>query len=172
MSAVYFNQIFTGSGEYDFFGADQSGILGVNAKDGTVTRIVDWLDCDLSPDYVQHVSGMENGDFVLYNQDWDNNTSELVRLVKTLNDPSNEKKIITVATAYMNSDMRDMVAKFNKTNTEYRMKVTDYSQYATNDDYTAGITKLNTEIIAGKVPDIIVIEGNLPITQYAAKGIL
>ena len=49
--------------------------------------------------------------------------------------------------------MRDMVAKFNKTNTEYRMKVTDYSQYATNDDYTAGITKLNTEIIAGKVPD-------------------
>ena len=172
MSAVYFNQIFTGSGEYDFFGADQSGILGVNAKDGTVTRIVDWLDCDLSPDYVQHVSGMENGDFVLYNQDWDNNTSELVRLVKTLNDPSNEKKIITVATAYMNSDMRDMVAKFNKTNTEYRMKVTDYSQYATNDDYTAGITKLNTEIIAGKVPDIIVIDGNLPITQYAAKGIL
>ncbi len=172
MSTVYFNETFTGNSDYDFFGSDESGILGVNAKDGTVTRVLSWLDSDLSPDSIGHVAAMENGDFLLYNQNWETNSSELIRLVKTENDPSKEKKIITLATLNMDSEMRTLISDFNKNSSEYRIKVTDYSEYNTGDDYTAGITKLNTEIIAGRVPDIIAVGYFMPIDQYAAKGIL
>lgn len=172
MSTVYFSETFTGNSEYDFFGDDSTGILGVNASDGTVTRVLAWLDSDISPDNISHISAMENGDFLLYNRDWENDTDELIRLVKTENDPSKEKKIITLATLGMDSDMRSLVSDFNKNNSEYRIKVTDYSEYNTGDDYTAGITKLNTEIIAGKVPDIIAVNSSMPIDQYAARGIL
>ena len=172
MSTVYFNETFTGNSDYDFFGSDESGILGVNAKDGTVTRVLSWLDSDLSPDSIGHVAAMENGDFLLYNQNWETNSSELIRLVKTENDPSKEKKIITLATLNMDSEMRTLSSDFNKNSSEYRIKVTDYSEYNTGDDYTAGITKLNTEIIAGRVPDIIAVGYFMPIDQYAAKGIL
>ena len=172
MSTVYFNETFTGNSDYDFFGSDESGILGVNAKDGTVTRVLSWLDSDLSPDNIGHVAAMENGDFLVYNQNWETNSSELIRLVKTENDPSKEKKIITLATLNMDSEMRTLISDFNKNNSEYRIKVTDYSEYNTGDDYTAGITKLNTEIIAGRVPDIIAVGYFMPIDQYAAKGIL
>lgn len=172
MSTVYFNETFTGNSDYDFFGSDESGILGVNASDGTVTRVLSWLDSDLSPDNIGHVAAMENGDFLVYNQNWETNSSELIRLVKTENDPSKEKKIITLATMNMDSEMRTLVSDFNKQNAEYRIKVTDYSEYNTGDDYTAGITKLNTEIIAGRVPDIIAVGYFMPIDQYAAKGIL
>ena len=172
MSTVYFNETFTGNSDYDFFGSDESGILGVNAKDGTVTRVLSWLDSDLSPDNIGHVAAMENGDFLVYNQNWETNSSELIRLVKTENDPSKEKKIITLATLNMDSEMRTLISDFNKNSSEYRIKVTDYSEYNTGDDYTAGITKLNTEIIAGKVPDIIAVGYFMPIDQYAAKGIL
>ena len=41
----------------------------------------------------------------------------------------------------------------------------DYSQFNTEDDYSAGVTKLNTEIISGNVPDIFVSD-QLPIEQY------
>lgn len=172
MSTVYFNETFTGNSDYDFFGSTESGILGVNASDGTVTRVLSWLDSDLSPDNIGHVAAMENGDFLVYNQNWETNSSELIRLVKTENDPSKEKKIITLATLNMDSEMRTLVSDFNKQNAEYRIKVTDYSEYNTGDDYTAGVTKLNTEIIAGKAPDIIAIDYSMPIDQYAAKGIL
>ena len=172
MSTVYFNETFTGNSDYDFFGSDESGILGVNAKDGTVTRVLSWLDSDLSPDNIGHVAAMENGDFLVYNQNWETNSSELIRLVKTENDPSKEKKIITLATLNMDSEMRTLISDFNKNSSEYRIKVTDYSEYNTGDDYTAGITKLNTEIIAGRVPDIIAVGYFMPIDQYAAKGIL
>lgn len=172
MSTVYFNEAFTGNSDYDFFGSDESGILGVNAKDGTVTRVLSWLDSDLSPDNIGHVAAMENGDFLVYNQNWETNSSELIRLVKTENDPSKEKKIITLATLNMDSEMRTLISDFNKNSSEYRIKVTDYSEYNTGDDYTAGITKLNTEIIAGRVPDIIAVGYFMPIDQYAAKGIL
>ena len=172
MSTVYFNGTFTGNSDYDFFGSDESGILGVNAKDGTVTRVLSWLDSDLSPDNIGHVAAMENGDFLVYNQNWETNSSELIRLVKTENDPSKEKKIITLATLNMDSEMRTLISDFNKNSSEYRIKVTDYSEYNTGDDYTAGITKLNTEIIAGRVPDIIAVGYFMPIDQYAAKGIL
>lgn len=49
--------------------------------------------------------------------------------------------------------------------------VKDYSEFNTNDDYSAGLTKLNTEIMSGVIPDIFLTE-NLPIERYAAKGIL
>ena len=172
MSTVYFSETFTGNSEYDFFGSDESGILGVNASDGTVTRVLAWLDSDVSPDNIGHISAMENGDFLLYNHNWETDENELIRLVKTENDPSKEKKIITLATLNMDSEMRTLVSDFNKQNAEYRIKVTDYSEYNTGDDYTAGVTKLNTEIIAGKAPDIIAVNYSMPIDQYAAKGIL
>ena len=51
------------------------------------------------------------------------------------------------------------------------MNVKDYSEFNTNDDYSAGLTKLNTEIMSGVIPDMFLTE-NLPIERYAAKGIL
>ena len=49
---------------------------------------------------------------------------------------------------------------------------TDYSTYATGEDYDAGITVLNNEIAAGRVPDIIYNTGSFDFRIYADKGML
>ena len=72
---------------------------------------------------------------------------------------------------YVDWGLRSQIVAFNKASDKYRIVVNDYSQYATGDDYNAGITKLNTEIISGKIPDLIY-TANLPIGQYAAQGVL
>lgn len=82
------------------------------------------------------------------------------------------KTELTLACLYLDYNLRSQIVKFNKSNPDYRIVVKDYSEYATDDDYNAGLTKLNTEIISGNVPDILVNGTELPIGQYAAKGLL
>lgn len=73
---------------------------------------------------------------------------------------------------YLNYDSRNQILDFNKRSDKYRIEVRDYSEYVTDDnDGSAALQKLNTEILAGSVPDILD-TSNLPIRQYAAKGIL
>ena len=119
---------------------------------------------------------MEDGNFVVISASYDEasgkDKSELVKLTKTKYDPTNERKIINIACMYLDYDVRQKVLDFNKTNTEYRIRMTDYSQYNTGDDNSAGITKLNTEIIAGHIPDIFIVQGVMPISQYSGKGVL
>lgn len=50
--------------------------------------------------------------------------------------------------------------------------VRDYAEYADGEDYYAGLTVFNTEVLAGKIPDLIVGNMMLPIRQYAARGML
>ena len=72
---------------------------------------------------------------------------------------------------YLDWNLRSRIIEFNKKNNEYRIKVKDYSEYATDDDYDAGLTKLNTEIISGNVPDMIY-TANIPIAKYAGRDVL
>lgn len=55
---------------------------------------------------------------------------------------------------------------------KYKILITDYSTYATAEDYRNGITVMNNEIAAGKVPDIIYNTGNFDFRIYAGKGML
>ena len=69
-----------------------------------------------------------------------------------------------------------MVSRFNRNNSEYRIEVTDYSQFndyssGNEEDWNAGITRLQTEIIAGEVPDILDIS-LLSADRLGTKGIL
>ena len=52
-----------------------------------------------------------------------------------------------------------------------RIEVVDYSQFNTDEDYSAGLTKLTTEIMSGNLPDILSLQG-MPYQQLAAKGLL
>ena len=49
--------------------------------------------------------------------------------------------------------------------------MTDYSIYNTEEDYTQSYTKLNNDIIAGNIPDILVLDNGMPIDSFIAKGI-
>ena len=62
------------------------------------------------------------------------------------------------ACLYVDYDVRAQVLKFNKTSNECRIQVKDLLEYNTDEDYSAGLMKLNTEIFSGQVPDIILVD--------------
>ena len=163
----------TGNGDYLLYNRTGLGIVGVKA-DGTVEEVANWIDSDLDADNMAYVASLENGDFICIGENYGegSHTIELIKLVKTPYDPNTKREVLTIACMGFDYRTKQRVIEFNKKNTEYRMRLVDYSQYNTGDDYTAGVTKLNTEIIAGHIPDIFAINTQMPITQYSGKGVL
>src|SRR5699024_1133057 len=98
-------------------------------------------------------------------------TYELAILTETDASVLADKTILTYGCMYLDYDVRNAILEFNRSNKDYRIEVIDYSEYNTDEDYNAGLTRLNTEIGAGNVPDILSTSG-LPIRQYGAKDIL
>lgn len=60
---------------------------------------------------------------------------------------------------------RELVDEFNSTHTDVQIEVRDYSD-------EGGLTRLTTEILAGKIPDIIELQQTMPYRQLAQKGYL
>lgn len=80
------------------------------------------------------------------------------------------KTKLTFACFTLMNHIEDRIIKFNNTNSKYYIEVKDYSQYNTEKDFSAGNTKLNTEIIGGNTPDIIEL-GQVPADSYISKGL-
>lgn len=165
--------ILPGDDVYDFYYADNNNIYGYAAKTDTKEKLVDWLACDVDTNNMSGYAMLSDSRVAALMQDWstDPTTYQLIVLHRVDASEIKEKKVLTLACMYLDWNLRSMIVEYNKTNDEYRINVVDYSEYATDDDYNAGVTKLTTEIISGSVPDIF-LTSNLPIDKYAAKGVI
>jgi len=172
-------QLYSGAGEYLFYYQLGETLYGYKAEaaegEERETRILNWLDADLPVDELEFFTFLEDGRMVVMARAWGNRTGgsseNLAILTPTDRSTLPEKTYLTYATMYLGQDERNRIIDFNRTNQNYRIEVKDYSEFNTDEDYEAGTKKLNTEILAGQIPDIINVS-NLPIRQYGAKGIL
>ncbi len=165
-----------GGDDYDFSYNDGSSFYGYDIETGIQTKIITWINNDIDGNNIQFCKLMDDGNIftVSYANDGSDSAGarfNAAKLVKTPYAEVEQKTTITLAAVYLDYSLRSAILKFNKSNADYRIEVHDYSEYNTTEDYNAGTTKLSTEIISGKVPDIISVN-NLPVKQYAAKGLL
>ncbi len=99
-------------------------------------------------------------------------TYSLARLIPAGEEVLAGRTVLTLATMGMSSGTRTRVLEFNRTNSQYYIEVIDYSEYNTADNASAGITKLNTEILAGNMPDLLDVSEGISLRRYAARGML
>ena len=177
---------------YDFYYQYNSDLYGYKQKEQVSELVVSWMDCDIDSNNVSATYALEDGrilgilnenggggDVVMYDMgvnavgasDGASTGYTLVFLTKTDAASVKPKTVLTLACMYLDWNLKSRIVEFNKNSEDYRIIIKDYSQYATDDDYNAGITKLNTEILSGQVPDLLYTY-NMPISQYAAQGIL
>lgn len=166
-------EFFPSAGEYDFCYSNNSALMGFKVETGEALPVITWINNDIDGSNVRYSEIQENGDIFVVSQVYEDDgvKLEMATLVKTPISETTVKKTITLATTNLDYEIREEILKFNRSNSEYRIEVKDYSIYETAEDYNAGVTKLNTEIVSGNVPDIIAIN-SLPYKQYAAKGLL
>lgn len=176
---------YSGNDDYPLYYSSGSSLYGFNPDDGTNDKIFSWVNLDINGNMLYSLKfnddGTINGITIDYEYSNDyynssrNNTNNTSFTFFTIEKKPyfevTEKTEITLATEYLNYDVMDEVIKFNRSNDKYRIIVNDYSEYNTSDDYSAGLTKLKTEIMAGNVPDIIDFSSISP-DQFASKGLL
>lgn len=91
--------------------------------------------------------------------------------VLTPTDDPPEKTVLTLGTAQLFSSLEKAVRDFNRTDPDYQIEVREYMDYSAGEDWQDAVTRLATEVGAGKVPDILDIYG-MPLAGWAASGIL
>ena len=167
--------IYTGSQKYIFYYDNGDSLYGFNKETKAGEKILSWSAANINKDELMFFTFLEDGRIVAMTRSWgmngDNMTMELAILTETDASVLKDKVTLTYATQYLGYDERSKIIDFNKSSDKYRIEIKDYSEFNTAEDYKAGLTKLNTEIAAGNVPDILNVSG-LPIQQYGAKGLL
>lgn len=167
------NSVYPGGGKYLFYYDNGDSLYGFHAKTETGEKILSWSSADINRSDLRFFTLLEDGRIAAMTRRWGEEGLEAELVLLTEQDASvlQDKTILTYATMYLDYQTRERIIAFNKTHTDCRIEIRDYSEFNTQDDYTAGLTKLNTEIVAGKVPDILDTE-SLPIHQYGSKGLL
>ena len=165
----------SGGGEYDLYFAGGSNCYGIHVDTGEVTKLFNWISVDVNPNDGQGFYVKDDGTVVLVSSTWNSGnqtyTNEYITLKQVPYSSVPRKQTITLATQYLDYAVQEQIIRFNREHDDVRIEVKDYSEYNTEDDYSAGETKLTTEIMAGQMPDIICFSG-LPFSQIAAKGLL
>ena len=168
---------FPGDDVYDIYYDYNGNIYGYKFDTDTKDKVIDWIECDINSNNLNSYSILPDGRVIAFENTYDDqtqtNTMQLIVMTRVDAASVVNKTVLTFACMYLDWNMRDAIVKFNRASNTHRIVVRDYSEYNTDDDYTAGIQKLNTEMLSGKLPDMIDIDTyNMPVEQYAAKGFL
>ena len=168
---------FPGDDVYDIYYDYNGNIYGYKFDTDTKDKVIDWIECDINSNNLNSYSILPDGRVIAFENTYDDqtqtNTMQLIVMTRVDAASVVNKTVLTFACMYLDWNMRDAIVKFNRASNTHRIVVRDYSEYNTDDDYTAGIQKLNTEMLSGKLPDMIDINTySMPIEQYAAKGFL
>jgi len=162
---------------YDFIYDNGDAIWGFQRGSTEAEKLFSWMDCDVDSANIGSSYGFA-GDGTIYalEQIWDSASDEQVQslIVAKKVDASTlpQKQTLTLACMYLDWDLRTKIIEFNKAHDDVRIVINDYSQYATDEDYYAGLQKLNTEILSGIVPDLFYLGDGISQEVYGAKGIL
>jgi hypothetical protein len=172
-----YNIIGTAADNGGFMSSDETGLFVCKPNDKERVELLNWLDADVDGTAFQTLGVLSNGDILGYTRDWSvvnsagNPKTEFVTIKKTPASEAPQRTVLTLACNYLDWNLRREILEFNKRDTEYRIKVKDYNKYNSPDNnWSGGITKLNTEIISGNTPDIIQ-TGGLPFGIYASRGL-
>lgn len=155
----------------DIVYTNNTGVYTYNKGDAQGTLRMNFVNSDVNITGFSGFVELDDKHFVaLYNENYED---KLKAAVFTYVEPEEiaDKVVLVLAGNYIGSDMKQRVIEYNRANDEYRIVIKSYDSYNSYDDYNAGYTQLNNDIITGGMPDILLADG-LPVDNYIAKGLL
>ena len=147
------------------------GVYGFNLGETEVTKIMDYVNSDLATYNLNNMVGIDSTHFIAAYYDQTTYRQILAMFSYVKPEDIVDKKVLVYAGVYIDGDSKAAVIRFNKTNTEYRIAIDDYSRYNDGEDYTRPYTVLNNDIIAGKIPDILQLDSGMAVDSFVSKGL-
>lgn len=174
----YAFELISGGGDYDLYYTDANGgcLYGYSVEDESFEKILNWLDCDINGYDISSLNMKDDGEMDIlsytYSSRSDDLSYELAHVERVPYESLPQKTHLSLATLNTSFSLQNAVLKFNRASDSYHIDVTDYYNLSGGTGgYEDAITKLNTEIMAGNLPDILTLS-DLPYRRFAEKGIL
>ena len=169
-------QLYPGGGDYVLFYQDQNSLRGIPVDGGDSVRLINWIESGIIPQGLDNIVYLPDGRILCINRNWGSGfssemTMDLILFSRIPIADLPVRKELTLAAAWLSWELREIIVNFNRASQEYRIKVIDYSEFNTEDDWNAGLTRLTTDIISGNIPDLLDLNG-LPYHQYVARDLL
>ena len=169
-------EFISGGGDYDTYYTSNGQVYGYNLGDEEAQPLFNWTNCNVNNNFIQLAKTTEDGRILGITGQWDKAEDttdyEYFTIYQVPYSSLPQKSVLTMAVLYLDYNTQNAVIDFNRSHDNVRIEIKDYSQYNNEKDWSAGLTKLTTEIMAGNMPDIISVSEQIPYRQLAAKGLL
>lgn len=160
-------QIFQGTVK-DILLCGNAGVLELGVGETTPTELLSYVDAGLDVGNFQMVWQMDETRLAgIFS---DGGITKLGIFERIRVPAGSRKEVVTLGiVGELNAGLRSRIIEFNQESSRYRITV---KQYVTYDEELDALTQLNTDILSGKMPDILVIDNAMPLQSWAAKGLL
>ncbi len=173
---------FSSLGDYDLYNVsimqgegsriylnDRNSVYSYDLSTGKLEEEFNWLNSDVDGDNVSNCFFLGDGKFFVVDSNYDEEAegyqTEFVTMNKVKSSDVKEKKVLTIAMAYMDYDLKREILSFNKTSEDVHIEVKAY------DAYEDPRKQMNLDFTAGHIPDMININYGVSYDTLAKKGI-
>ncbi|MDR2598965.1 MAG: hypothetical protein LBC73_01660 [Oscillospiraceae bacterium] len=167
-------RVFNENNEFSVLFISGMALYGVDIETNDIALVLDFIDSDLMFDMLINVNILTNGQILIATftarESLDPPVIELILFTKKSSSERQERTQLTLAGINIDNLILSAVVQFNRTSDAFRIHVIDYSVYNISADDSTALLRLNTDIITGRVPDILVLS-ELPFRQYAERGL-
>ncbi|MCH5193169.1 MAG: extracellular solute-binding protein [Oscillospiraceae bacterium] len=158
---------YSGAGKTEIYVDNGTSLTSLDPVSGEITEILNWVDSDLIRNEISGIFPSEDGSgFVCIGLSYPGE-APVITLI-TPHDASELPKrteLIMAGSSYaVTAPLEFQAVKFNTENDSYRIKIKKY----TDDDY---LTRLNSDIISGNIPDILIVDSQMNLQSYISKGL-
>lgn len=175
--------LFGGNDAYDLLYYDMSDLYGYDIEEGTPAPLINWSEREINgfnnPDRLnpQRVLAIADNIYVIAIESniLNGETVTATKLLKLITADSelleeSNKKEVKLSALYLNQNMLNVIADFNKKSEEYYIKTKSYTNEV-NPTFEEEISQFNADLLSGDIPDFIFLDSNMPVESYISKGI-
>lgn len=168
-------QLYAGKEDGEIYNCTEKGVDKLENGGKKFTQIIDGTLSSFgdSSNYLRKFLAIENNEFLALFDTMEMGTTKLVRYKFQADIAAKPENQITVYSLYENQIVRQAAVMYQKENPDVYINMeTGISGYDVDESSISdAIKRLNTEIMAGKGPDILFLD-ELPIKSYIEKGLL
>lgn len=173
LDAAGSGSLFFGEG-HDFYRTDENGIgYGDLTENGVDTgEIMNFVNSSLVWSGNRRLAVADPETIYMYGSDGVGGERGLWKYTKTDDRLLTDMKVVKVTYIENGRNMIPLAAvKFNQSQNEYYIKCEEYASKNSTGDWQSLMSRLDADIVAGKVGDIISMSDPDSITKYASKGL-
>ncbi|MBP5745834.1 MAG: extracellular solute-binding protein [Lachnospiraceae bacterium] len=157
---------------HDLILSNSTGVFYYNLGDKEITKFIDYVASDLCCYNIYNIVEIDDNTFYgsFYDELTEGGANVTAKFTKVAPEKSAARKTLTLGGMYIGTDIKKNIILFNRGNDNYRIIVKDYSNNTEDGDYYAMLDGINNDILAGTMPDIMLLNTSMDISNYFAKG--